>query len=189
MHLTLCDYLTDVVQNAVEAGASRIVLEAVEDREGVELTVVDNGKGMDPEALKRAFDPFYTEAGKHPGRRVGLGLPFLRQAVEQTGGTLRADSKPGEGTAIRFRFPAAHADTPPAGDWAGTLTGLMALPGEFELTVTRRCGAAGYAVARGELAEALGGLDTADTLALARQYLEGREDELKEAKGTASWRS
>jgi hypothetical protein len=180
MHLTVCDYLTDVVQNAVEAGASRVTVDVREERDGLEVVVTDNGKGMDAETLKRAFDPFYTEPGKHPGRRVGLGLPFLRQAVEQTGGVLKVESKPGEGTALLFRFPAAHADTPPAGDWAATLTGLMALPGAFELSVTRRRGAAGYAVARGELTEALGGLDTAETLSLARQYLEGRENELKE---------
>jgi hypothetical protein len=180
MHLTLCDYLTDVVQNAVEAGAGRVTVEVREERDAVEIEVVDDGKGMDAGALEKAFDPFYSEPGKHPGRRVGLGLPFLRQAVDQTGGELKVESKPGAGTAVRFRFPAAHADTPPAGDWAATLVGLMGLPGDFELAVTRRCGARGYAVARGELIEALGGLDTAETLSLARQYLQGREDELKE---------
>lgn len=181
MHLTLCDYLADVVQNAVEAGAGRVIVDVREGGGAVEIAVVDDGKGMDEATLKKAFDPFHSEPGKHPGRRVGLGLPFLRQAVEQTGGVMSVESKPGAGTAVRFRFPAAHPDTPPAGDWAGTLIGLMTLPGEYDLAVTRRRGAAAYAVTRSELSEALGGLETAETLALAREYLAGREEELKEA--------
>jgi anti-sigma regulatory factor (Ser/Thr protein kinase) len=180
MHLTLCDYLSDVVQNAVEAGAGRVMVEVREVPDAVTVSVADDGKGMDGETLKRAFDPFYSEPGKHPGRRVGLGLPFLKQAVEQTGGRLDVKSEPGKGTSLSFRFPAKHPDTPPAGDWAGTLTALMALSGEFEMVFSRTRGAAGYAVARSELTEALGGLGTADALSLARRYIEGREDELKE---------
>lgn len=179
MHPTLCDYLTDVVQNAVEAGAARVILEVREDGEGVAVTVADDGKGMDEAQVRKAFDPFYSEPGKHPGRRVGLGLPFLRQAVDQTGGRLTLESRPGRGTVVRFTFPAGHPDAPPAGDWAATLTGLMALPGGFDLAVTRRRGASGYAVSRRELAEALDGLETAENLALAKQYIGEREDELK----------
>jgi hypothetical protein len=181
MHLTICDYLADVVQNAVEAGAGRVTVDVREGAGAVEIAVVDDGKGMDEATLKKAFDPFHSEAGKHPGRRVGLGLPFLRQAVEQTGGLMKVESRPGVGTAVRFQFPISHADTPPAGDWAGTLTSLMALTGGFDLAVTRRRGAAAYAVSRSELSEALGGLDTAETLKLAREYLAGLEEELNEA--------
>jgi hypothetical protein len=180
MHLTLCDYLTDIVQNAVEAGSSRVSVEVCEGEGAVRVDVSDNGKGMDPAALKRAFDPFHSEAGKHPGRRVGLGLPFLRQAVEQTRGALDVMSEPGAGTTVRFRFPADHADTPPAGDWPGTLTALMALSGGCELVVKRERDGRGYTVERGELIEALGGLETAETLSLARLYFEGQEQDLND---------
>lgn len=180
MHMTLCDYLADIVQNAVEAGASRVIVEGLEGNGAVEIGVADNGKGMDAAAVKRAFDPFHSEPGKHPGRRVGLGLPFLRQAVDQVGGTLALTSAPGAGTTVRVRFPAAHADTPPAGDWAGTLTGLMTLSDRVELVVKRSRGGRGYEVSRSELAEALGGLDTAETLAWARRYFEGQEQDLND---------
>ncbi len=178
MHLTLCDYLLDLVQNAVEAGASRVTVDAREGDGFAELGVLDNGKGMDDAAVKRAFDPFHSEPGKHPGRRVGLGLPFLRQAIDQTGGALEVTSEPGAGAAVRARFRTDHADMPPAGDWSGTLTALMALTGGFELVVKRERNGRTYAVARTELIEALGGLDTAETLSLARQYFEGQEQDL-----------
>ncbi len=181
MHVTLGEYLLDVAQNAVEAGASLVIVDVTENGEGWEVNVADNGKGMEAGALQRVFDPFHTEPGKHAGRRVGLGLPFLRQAVEQAGGRLDVKSEPGTGTSVHFRFPADHVDAPPAGDLAGTLNALMALPGEYELVAHRRRGSAGYSVSRGELSEAIGGLETAEALGLARRYLDGQEESLKAA--------
>lgn len=181
MHVSLGDYLTDIVQNAVEAGANLVIADVLENGGAVEVNVADNGKGMDEGALKRAFDPFYTEPGKHAGRRVGLGLPFLRQAVEQAGGMLDVKSEPGTGTSVHVRFPSDHVDTPPAGDMAGTLTALMALPGGYELVVHRRRGDAAYTVSRNELAGAIGDLETAGALGLARRYFDGQEETLQAA--------
>ena len=92
MHATICDCFADTVQNAIEAGASRIDAELTENGETVKVVIKDNGKGMDEAVLKRVWDPFYSEAGKHDKRRVGLGLPLLRQMVEATGGKLTLDS-------------------------------------------------------------------------------------------------
>ena len=82
MHATICDCLADTVQNAIEAGATRIEVRLEEDAEAVKLLIRDNGKGMDDATLARVWDPFFTEPGKHARRRVGLGLPLLRQMVE-----------------------------------------------------------------------------------------------------------
>lgn len=180
MHIALADFLTDLVQNALEAGASLVIAELAEEPDGWELSVADNGKGMDAATRQRAEDPFYTEPGKHPGRRVGLGLPFLRQAVDQCGGRLDIHSEPGLGTSVLARFP-AHPDTPPPGDWAGAVAGLMAMAGTHELVATRRRGAAGYTVSRLALAEALGELESAASLDLAARYCREQDETLGEA--------
>jgi signal transduction histidine kinase len=75
VHASVCDLLADLVQNAVEAGASQVTVEVDTDRDAVRVTVTDNGKGMDQTTMSRAMDPFYSEAGKHDWRRVGWAFP------------------------------------------------------------------------------------------------------------------
>ncbi len=178
MHATICDYLADIVQNSIEAGAARIQVEMTETESTVSVTVTDNGQGMDAATQARIWDPFYSEPGKHARRRVGLGLPLLRQAVEATGGELRIESAPGAGTVIGFALPARHLDTPPLGDLSGTLLGLLAHDGDYDLMFTRARGRKHYAVSRAELSGVLGDLREAGNLALARDFLRGQEDDL-----------
>ena len=73
MHIAITDYVLEVVQNAFEANSTetRVVLQ--ETAEAFAVTVTDNGKGMSEEVMKQALDPFSTEEGKHPLRKVGLG--------------------------------------------------------------------------------------------------------------------
>jgi two-component system sensor histidine kinase BaeS len=68
------------------------------------VEVQDTGPGIAPELLPHVFDRFV----KSPeSRGSGLGLAIARQLVEAHGGTIEAESRPGEGTTIRFRLPAA----------------------------------------------------------------------------------
>ncbi len=180
MHAALCDTIADVVQNGIEAGASIITLVVETGPETVDVTVTDNGKGMDAEQIRRARDPFYSEPGKHDRRRVGLGLPLLFQMAEQTGGTADIRSAPGRGTTVAFRCDRRHPDTPPLGDLPVTLVSLMTFPGEYDLAFTRRAPGGGYAVTRRELADALGNLEAAGNLALARRFFESQENDLHE---------
>jgi hypothetical protein len=60
----------------------------------------DNGKGMSGAELDRAMDPFVTDGVKHPGRKVGLGLPFLIQTAVQSGGGWRISSAKAGGERI-----------------------------------------------------------------------------------------
>ncbi len=178
MHASLCDTIADVVQNAIEAAATRIDLDVYTGSNAVIVTVRDNGKGMDAERLRRACDPFYSEPGKHVRRRVGLGLPLLLQMAEQTGGKAEIQSEPGRGTTVTFRFDTTHLDTPPLGNLPVTFVSLMTFTGAYELAVTRRTDAATYTVARSELTHALGNLEEAGNISLARQYFESQENGL-----------
>ena len=178
MHATVCDYMADTVQNSMEAGASRIDVELVEDGETVRVAIRDNGKGMDEATRKRVWNPFFTEAGKHDRRRVGLGLPFLRQVVEATGGGLALESEPGRGTTLEYSFGAKHLDMPPMGCVAQAVVSLMNYAGNCELHFTHSRGDRSYTVSKCELAEALGNLEEVGNLLLAREYLEGQESDL-----------
>jgi hypothetical protein len=156
-----------------------VTVSLVEDGEYVSVSIADNGKGMDEGVLGRVFDPFFTEAGKHDRRKVGLGLPILKQLCEATGGELELKSEKGAGTSLRYRFEAGHLDLPPMGDIAGMTLALFNYPGDFELKFTHRRPAGEYSISRSELRDALGSLDTVETLAMAREFLESQEEALK----------
>lgn len=179
MQATSCDTLLDIVQNAFESGATEVRLELVRRGPRLEAEVRDNGRGMDAATLKKALDPFWTDGEKHPGRKVGLGLPFLKQAAEQCGGEFALASEPGRGTTVRFAFDLANVDAPPTGDVAGTLAALMAWPGERELAVRREEDGRVYEVRRTELAAALGGLNDAGALALLKEFFSSNEREIE----------
>lgn len=74
------------------------------------ITVSDTGAGMDAATLARASEPFFTT--KPAGLGTGLGLAMARSFVEQSGGLLRLESRPGEGTSVRLWLPCAE----PVGD-------------------------------------------------------------------------
>lgn len=178
MHATLCDIVTDLVQNSIEAGASQVTLEVSTNPEQIEVCIVDNGKGMDAATQERAFDPFYSEAGKHDHRQVGLGLPLLKQTAEAAGGAVKIRSEPDKGTTVLFHVAAQHWDTPPLGDLVMTVLGLMSFRSAYNLTFTRRTQQDSYQVSRHELMEALGNLEEAGTLILAKEFLASQEEAL-----------
>ena len=80
-------HILDVVENSVAAAAQEIFIlideDSAEDR--LYLEIKDDGHGMDEEMCSKVLDPFFTT---RTTRRVGLGLPLLAQAAEQSGGTL-----------------------------------------------------------------------------------------------------
>ena len=196
MHYTVCDYVLDLFQNALEAGSERTHVSFRETRSKpateasrVAVEIQDTGRGMTAEQQGRAMDPFVTDGEKHPGRRVGLGLPFLAQIVEATDGHMELTSAPGSGTRLAFELDAAHIDAPPLGDLPATFMQMLCFEGEYELEIERELSerkpeydVRAYRLSRHELRDALGELETAASLTLLRQYLLQQEAQLHNAE-------
>lgn len=178
MHATLADVIADTAQNSIEAGARNVSLEIVEDGSTIAVRIKDDGKGMDEATQARAFNPFYTEPGKHDKRKVGLGLPILKQICESTDGAVSLKSEKGVGTELSYSFSARHIDLPPMGDLVEAVLMLFNYPGDFDLTFTHKKGAEEYTISRSELADAVGGLESVDGLSLAREFLASQEESL-----------
>ena len=117
-------HILDIVENATKAGATLIEIYVSEDinKDLLQITIKDNGRGMDAAMLKGATDPFVTT---RTTRRVGLGLPLLEQAAKETGGNLLITSEPGKGTKVVATFQESHIDRRPVGDMGATLTTLI----------------------------------------------------------------
>jgi two-component system sensor histidine kinase HydH len=68
----------------------------------VRITVRDTGGGIEPAVLTRIFEPYFsTKSGGS-----GLGLAIARNAIEEHGGTIDIDSRPGAGTTVTIDLPA-----------------------------------------------------------------------------------
>lgn len=78
-----------------------------ERRPAIEISVIDDGSGIDPETLKHIFEPFFTT--KAPGQGTGLGLSTIYGIVERWGGRVGAESVLGEGSVFRVLIPVSSA--------------------------------------------------------------------------------
>ena len=90
--LTLSDHILDITENSIRAGAKLIEISVDEDYENNLLTIEikDDGHGMDQNTVQKVLDPFYTTKTV---RRIGLGLPLLKDAAERSGGTFQINSQ------------------------------------------------------------------------------------------------
>jgi len=181
MHFTLSDLITDITQNAVEAGASLVELEVSESDKEFRFLTKDNGKGMTEEELKRAIDPFVTDGIKHPNRKVGLGLPFLIQTAEQSGGGWDIKSEKGKGTMVTAWFDPGNVDIPPTGDIPGMFRTILMFESDAEIILRRKKLVNGaeeeYEIKKSEIEEALGSLQDVGSLVLLKEYLQSLESE------------
>lgn len=114
----------DVAQNSITAGASLIEIRVEEDRQKGELviSILDNGKGMSKEQVRRVVDPFFTT---RTTRKVGLGVPLFKMEAEMTGGDFSVRSELGKGTEVRARFITTHVDMIPLGNINDTMVLLI----------------------------------------------------------------
>ncbi len=117
MHTCLSNLVTNAIDacRSSERGSREVVLSVREEPDtypfrvppsvpptAVVFEVRDNGLGMDYEVQQKVFTNFFTTKGAHG---TGLGLLLTRKIVQEHGGTVAIESKPGEGTAIRLVFP------------------------------------------------------------------------------------
>lgn len=177
MHATICDLILDLAQNGVEASSTLVDITVRHDKSILTVTIKDNGKGMSEAVIQRALDPFYTDGVKHRQRRVGLGLPFLKQLTDMTEGSFAIDSTPNQGTCVTFSLNIDHIDLPPMGNIPSLVLSMMNFEGTYDLSFTRVCGSNQYEIRRSELLDAIGGFETSDDLILARTYLRSLDEE------------
>lgn len=121
------DAVTNLLSNAIkftpDGGQVWLTAHLVEHGQAAEIRVEDRGIGLDERALAHLFEPFFTELdpGQHSSgsfgfgkRGIGLGLSLVKSFVTLHGGTVAAQSRPGECTRITVTLPRHPACPVPA---------------------------------------------------------------------------
>lgn len=100
--------VSHILSNALESysgGNGPITIDGkhLEAADAVELTIRDQGCGMDSETLHKAMLPFFS--AKPAGRKRGMGLSLSQRLILLSGGSIRLDSEPEIGTAVTLTLP------------------------------------------------------------------------------------
>ena len=135
--LELALHVLDIAENSSRAEASLIEVTIVEDLEKdvFSLEIRDNGHGMDEQTMEKALDPFYTTKKV---RRIGLGLPMLKQAATYGRRRVLPHSRVGKGTVVYAGFKHSHIDRQPLGDIAGVITMLILGNPDIDIVYTHQ---------------------------------------------------
>ena len=174
--------ILDIAQNSVKAGAARITVEINDQGPLRTLTITDDGCGMEPDFLAGVTDPFTTT---RTTRKVGMGIPLLKLAAEQTGGsfsihsvTARTDPK-GHGTKVTATFRTDHLDCAPLGDMAGTIVTLLQGSPHIHWRFTHSRDGAENSLDTGEMKEVLGDVPIDDPAVLNWAAQAWRDEEAR----------
>lgn len=110
----------ELLQNSIAAKASKInfTLALAQDDGTSTMTIEDNGCGMDEATVAKISSPFYTS---RKTRKVGLGVAFFKQAIQQANGSCQIISELNQGTTIKGTWESNHWDAPPLGNIGETI--------------------------------------------------------------------
>ena len=168
--------ILDVAKNSTAAGATKVEISLELDESGIlTVSITDNGCGMSEETLMGVTNPFYTT---RKTRKVGMGLPLLKMAAEQTGGELRISSsteKGNSGTSLAATFDTKSIDCMPLGDIISTICILIAGSPEVDFLFTDKRQSGCVQLDTAQLREVLGAeisLAEPEIQMWIREYLE-----------------
>ena len=169
----------DVAQNSITAGASLITLSVLEDyaSDTLEISILDDGKGMSPEQLESVRDPFFTT---RTTRKVGMGIPLFKLAAEQTGGKFDITSEVGVGTEVHALFKTDSVDFTPIWDMCSTVVMLITMNLDRDFIYRRSYGENEFTLDTRELKTILGEvpLDSPEVVEWLKGYITENEQNL-----------
>ena len=172
--LELSLHILDIVENSTRAGARKVSIDIIEDKERdlLSIEIRDDGSGMNENTLNKVLDPFFTTKTV---RNVGLGLPMLAHASESAGGRLVIESVAGGGTRVLAEFQLSHIDRQPLGNMASTLTTLVAGNADVDFLYRHRHNERQYIMDTRAIKKTINNLqlENLNALTFIKQHIEG----------------
>ncbi|MGC8820220.1 MAG: ATP-binding protein [Fervidobacterium sp.] len=172
--ITIADHLHDIAENSINARAKNVAINIKETNDTFYFSVEDDAGGIRPDVFEGIFDPFVTTREKKI-RRVGLGLPFLKQATEQTGGYTKIQTELGKGTKTEALFYKSHIDCQPVGNIADAILVLLlnnSINWKIERCFNDNC----YSIESETIKAYLGELDSPEKMLLLKDMLNELEE-------------
>jgi len=171
-------HILDILQNSISADANLIEIDVMESiKENIyQISIKDNGKGMTKEMLDNVTDPYFTS---RTTRKVGLGIPLLKQNTVRTDGNFEIKSEPGKGCFLKAEFKHNHIDRPMMGDIAAVIVLTAASNEDIDFCYTHKTDSGKYIFDTNEVKEAMDGLsiNNADIIRYLKEMI---EENLKE---------
>lgn len=176
--------ILDITENSVKAGATLTEIRITEIANTLTISIKDNGCGMSEEVVNSVTNPFYTT---RTTRSVGLGIPLLKLAAEQTGGYIELSSQVDDGmcdnhgTVITAHFFKDHIDFTPLGDVISSVCTLIQGHPDVDFLFIHNIDGREVTLDTRELRIVLEGvpLDTYEVIKWIEGYLEEQYNELK----------
>ena len=173
----------DITENSVKAGATLTEIRITEVDNTLTISIKDNGCGMSEEVVNSVTNPFYTT---RTTRSVGLGIPLLKLAAEQTGGHIELSSRVDDGirddhgTVITAHFFKDHIDFTPLGDVISSVCTLIQGHPNVDFLFIHTINGQEVSLDTRELRVVLDGvpLDTYEVIKWIEGYLEEQYNEL-----------
>jgi anti-sigma regulatory factor (Ser/Thr protein kinase) len=154
-------HILDIAMNSIKADAALVEIK-IEDsikNNWLKITISDNGKGMSEDIINRVTNPFYTT---RTTRRVGLGIPMLKEACERCKGYLKIESEIGIGTSVFCYFERDNIDRAPLGNIGETIMTIINSGDNFELIYIHKTDAGEFIFDTREVKEMIEGMDIKD---------------------------
>ena len=175
--------ILDIAKNSVKANADEVKITLTETEETFKMSISDNGCGMKQDFLATVTDPFSTT---RTTRKVGMGIPFLKLAAEQTGGSFHIESKhesehSDHGTLTEAIFFKNNVDFTPLGDIISTVTTLIQGSPDIRWIFTHTVPNGEVTLDTDELKAVLGDvpLDNIEVIMWMNEYLREQYSELE----------
>ncbi len=138
-------HLLDLAQNSISAEAKNISIKlSLNEKEELHFFIQDDGRGMDSALVQSVLSPFTTS---RTSRKVGMGIPLMKESAESTGGSFKLNSVPDKGTELLAVLNTRHIDCIPLGDVAESFVSLVCAnprTPEFNLSLESPTGSETY---------------------------------------------
>ncbi|WP_313340499.1 sensor histidine kinase [Sedimentibacter sp.] len=165
-------HILDIAMNSISAGSKliEIIIEESNNSNLIKIIIKDDGCGMSDDTIKRVTDPFYTT---RTTRKVGLGIPLLKEACERCNGYFNINSEIGKGTTVECSFERDNIDRAPVGNMGDTIITIINSLNNCELLYNYSTDEKSFVLSTLELRNILGGADikSNDILLWVKEYI------------------
>ena len=164
--------ILDVAENSTRAKAKvvQITVDIDEAKDLLTVIIKDDGCGMSEEQLASVQDPFFTTRST---RKVGLGVPFFKEAALQANGSFNIESELSVGTTVTTTFQISNIDRMPLGDITGTIHQLVVFHPDTDFVYTYKFNDKSFTMDTREFREILGDvpLDSREVSEYIKEFL------------------